>query len=144
MADDSDAHDKELVRAVFEDCEEVPLEAVAPGDDETSDAAEEAPADIRATGVTSHVLTCRGTIATSRSTFRAPSTGWLYMRVGYFDANGVRLYLSPWINEGSINALTTKTHVETFNFSPRRVARAIAVSRFPSFADVDGSKWANC
>lgn len=144
MRDNREAEDQELVQAVYTDREEEPLEAVPAGDDETTAAKEEALADARASGVTSHVLTCRATIATSRSTFRAPTTGWLFMRVGYFDARGVRLWLSPWVNKGSMNALTTKTHVEAWNFSPRYVARAVVVSRFPSFADVGGSKWANC
>jgi hypothetical protein len=144
MADDIDAQDEALVRAVFDDREEVPLEAVPVEDDETSTDAGVAPAGTEASGVTSHVLVCNGTIATSKSTFRAPTTGWLYMRVGYFDASGARLWLSPWVNKGSMNALTTKTHVEAWDFKPRRVARAIVVSRFPSWDDQDGSRWANC
>lgn len=143
MADDSEAREQELVRAIFDDPADEPPEAVPP-EDETTTAEEEAPPGIEATGVTSHILSCRGTIATSRSTFRAPTTGWLYMRVGYFDASGRRLWLSPWVNKGSMTALATKTHVESWNFSPRYVARAVVVSRFPSWTDVGGHKWANC
>ena len=144
MPDDPEARDREFVQAVFEDSsEEAPMEAVAAEDAEGTTAAEEAPLSIEATGVTSHVLVCSGTIAKSKSTFRAPSTGWLYMRVGYFNAAGARLWLSPWTNH-SVNALTTTFHVESWNFAPNRVARAVVVSRFPAWTDVDGSRWASC
>jgi hypothetical protein len=144
MLNSAEPGDEELVRIVLEAPEEEPLEPVALDADVKAAAEEEHPPGIEASGVTSHVLTCRGTIARSQSTFRAPTTGWLYMRVGYFDRQGVRLWLSPWVNKGSMNALTTKTHVEAWNFAPRIVARAVVVSRFPTWTDSDGSMWANC
>ena len=142
MSDGVQVSDEELVRLVLEGPDEEPPEALAVAEEVDADSGTDV--GVAASGFTSHVLTCRGTVATSRSTFRAPTTGWLYTRVGYFDAQGVRLWLSPWVNKGSMNALTTKTHVEAWNFSPRHVARAVVVARFPSWADVGGSRWANC
>jgi hypothetical protein len=144
VAADQETADQQLVQALIGDSLDEPPEAVSPEGDEATDADAEAPSSVEASGVTSHVLVCRGSVATSKSTFRAPTTGWLYMRVGYFDRSGARLWVSPWVNKGSMNALTTKTHVEAWNFSPRFVARAVAVSRFPTWADADGSRWANC
>jgi hypothetical protein len=143
MVDDFEDRKQELQQAVLDDVDEAPMEAAA---SEGTDAGEntEGSEDTRATGVTSHVLTCRGTIATSKSTFRAPTSGFLFMRVGYFDARGARIWLSPWVNKGSIAGLATKTHVESWNFSPRTVKRAVVVARFPTFDNTAGSKWADC
>lgn len=145
-----ESQDQELVQAVFDEPAEEPPVAVPLEEDGAAIVAAEAPPDTEATGVTSHILTCRssGSIAKSSSTFRAPSTGWLFMRVAYYDTNGVRIWSSPWRNKGSMNALTTKAHVEEWDFSQnfptRKVKRAVAVSRFPSWTDPDGSRWASC
>ena len=144
MVESPPTDDEQLVRMVLEAPEEEPMEAVALDENVTAALDEEASPGVQASGFTSHLLTCRGTIARSQSTFRAPTTGWLYTRVGYFDRRGVRLWLSPWVNKGSMNALTTKTHVEAWNFSPRTVARAVVVARFPAWTDSGGSRWANC
>lgn len=132
------ATDEELERAVYEDPDT--WDATALEDDVAPPEEEDG---TEAVGFTSHVLSC-GVTTTSYSTFRAPYTGQLWMRVAYYDAYGVRVWLSSWIYKGSVNALVTKTHVERWNFS-RRIARAVVVARYPTWNDAYGTgRWASC
>jgi hypothetical protein len=149
MADEHPG-DEELLRAAQEDPDDEPGEIIAVEDAEEEPAAVDDGGEPRAGTITSHILSCyrdsqNRNAANSKSTFKAPqTTGHLYMRVGYFDSNGARMFLSPWKDKGTIGSYNTKTHVETWGGFPRRVARAVVVAHFPGYYDVDGSRWASC
>jgi hypothetical protein len=66
-----------------------------------------------------------GTPNWDKSTFVPPASGSVYYRVAFYDANTVRLYLSPWISMGS--AYPGRTMIKWFSYNDRRVRRALVL-----------------
>jgi hypothetical protein len=143
MADEPNPQDEALVQAVFDDPDDEPGDIIAftePG--ERAEGVEDA-AEPR--GFTRHALYCGPTSATSQPTFKAPgTTGHLWLRVAFYDAAGVRMYLAPWRDKGTLNSYGSITHVETVIRLPRRARRAVCIARFPGFYDIAGSMWGSC
>lgn len=93
---------------------------------EPGDELGEAPADIAASGITSHVFARSGDRATSKSTFKPPhTTDGVYTRVAFFTADTVRLVLSDWKNLGPATQHHTK--IQQWYFDDARARKALVL-----------------
>jgi hypothetical protein len=110
----------------------------------TEETVEAEEADPRASGITQHSLRCRqglgNAYAYDRSTFKPPSTGEMYTRTAFYNANGVRLLLTGWRYKGSANPYASYGNQWTYR-NPA-VARSLAIWWMST--GYQWSNWARC